>query len=284
MVFLVLEIIISFALASFVKKLQPEFSVFTILFFRYLFCLPLLISFGFFYLGRSFLNIQNIRILILRIIFGFLGLLFWFLAVSIIDISLATVLAQTMPIFIIVFSVLIAREKVGVESFGAVLLGFIGVLVLSFPLTPESNLLGIFFALSGALFAALMFVFLRILGRSDSAVSSAIWYNVAGLICSGFIIFLSDEISVIYTAMDINDFMLFAGFGFLASFQQFFLAQSHSYAKASTLAPFHYLSIPIGITTGILFFNEIITLKFVIGTLIIAYSSYSILVKEQSRH
>ena len=77
--------------------------------------------------------------------------------------------------------------------------------------------------------------------------------------------------------------MIFASFGCLASFQQFFLAQSHSYAKASTLAPFHYLSIPVGIMTGILFFNENITLKFVIGTLIIAYASYNIFIKEQNR-
>lgn len=69
--------------------------------------------------------------------------------------------------------------------------------------------------------------------------------------------------------------------GLLASFQQFCLAESHRYAEASALAPFHYLAIPMGITFGVILFNETITLKFMIGTLIIIASNYYILVREK---
>jgi drug/metabolite transporter (DMT)-like permease len=71
------------------------------------------------------------------------------------------------------------------------------------------------------------------------------------------------------------------GLGVVASFQQFFLAQSHVHAEASTLAPLHYLSIPFGVGVGILLFGEIITMKFLIGTAIIIASTYYIFLREQ---
>ena len=44
--YLIAEIFVTFVLASIVKTLQPDFSVFLILFFRYVFCLPLLIAYA----------------------------------------------------------------------------------------------------------------------------------------------------------------------------------------------------------------------------------------------
>ena len=69
--------------------------------------------------------------------------------------------------------------------------------------------------------------------------------------------------------------------GVLASFQQFFLAQSHRFAEASALAPLHYIAIPIGAIFGIVFFEEVITLKFVFGTVIIVGANYYIFLRER---
>jgi drug/metabolite transporter (DMT)-like permease len=71
--------------------------------------------------------------------------------------------------------------------------------------------------------------------------------------------------------------------GLLASFQQFCLAESHRYADASALAPFHYLAIPMGVAFGVILFNETITVKFMIGALIIVASNYYILIRENAR-
>ena len=279
--YLVGEIAITFLLASIVKTLQPNFSIFLILFFRYLFCLPLLVAYAIYTRGHDFLYIKNIRGLILRTAFGFMGLLMWFLAISKIDISLATALLMTMPIFITGLSIVIAKEQVGFKRLASVLLGFIGVMVLLFPINPELNLWGAVFALIGSLFAALMFVYLRILGRSDPSVSTAIWYNSTGLILAGILTSLVDGFEPIINLSYPSLMYIFVVFGVLASFQQFFLAQSHFYAEASTLAPLHYLSIPFGVGVGILFFGEIITIKFLIGTAIIIGSTYYILLRDR---
>ena len=279
--YLIGEISTTFLLASIVKILQPDVSIFIILFFRYLFCLPLLVAYAIYTRGADFLKIKNIRGLFLRTCFGFMGLIMWFLAISKIDISLATALLMTMPIFITVLSIVIAKEHVGLRRLTSVLLGFIGVLVLLFPITPELDLWGVVFALLGSIFAALMFVYLRILGRSDPSVSTAIWYNLTGVILAGALIYIASGFDLKVNFADPNLIYILVWLGFLSSFQQFFLAQSHIYAEASTLAPLHYLSIPFGVGVGILLFGEIITVKFLIGTTIIIISTYYIFLREQ---
>ena len=282
-VFLIGQIVMSLVLASMVKVLQPDFSVFVILFFRYLFCLPLLVAYAIYTRGAQFLNISNIRGLALRTGFGLLGLTMWFLSIIYLDISLATALSQTMPIFITGLSVLIAGEKVGLKRSTSVLVGFLGVVVLIFPLTPTVNLLGVFYALLGAFFSALMFVYLRVLGRTDPAVTTAIWYNSTGVVLAGIIAFSFDGFDAIQQLPSLTPLYLLIALGVCASFQQFFLAQSHMYAQASMLAPLHFLAIPLGIGIGIMFFNESITLKFLMGTVIIIASTYYIVMCEQAK-
>ena len=282
-VFLIGQIVMSLVLASMVKVLQPDFSVFVILFFRYLFCLPLLVAYAIYTRGAQFLNITNIRGLALRTGFGLLGLTMWFLSIIYLDISLATALSQTMPIFITGLSVLIAGEKVGLKRSASVFVGFLGVVVLIFPLTPAVNLLGVFYALLGAFFSALMFVYLRVLGRTDPAVTTAIWYNSTGVVLAGIIAFSFDGFDAIQQLSSLTPLYLLIALGVCASFQQFFLAQSHMYAQASMLAPLHFLAIPLGIGIGIMFFNESITLKFLMGTAIIIASTYYIVMHEQAK-
>ena len=280
--YLIGQIVMSFILVGIVKVLQPDFSVFLILFFRYLFCLPLLVGYAIYTRGSKFLSITNIRGLALRTVFGVLGLTMWFLSIINLDISLATALSQTMPIFITGLSVLIAGELVGLKRLVSVLVGFLGVLVLIFPLTPAVNLSGVLYALFGAFFSALMFVYLRVLGRTDPAVSTSIWYNVTGVVLAGLLTYSLDGFETLVSLPTPDSLYLLIMLGVLASFQQFFLAQSHMYAQASVLAPLHYLSIPLGIGVGIVLFDEIITLKFLLGTAIIVASTYYMLMREQA--
>ena len=283
-IFLVSELLLSFIIVSFVKLLEPTMAVFEIVFYRYLLCLPLLIFYGSWSLGIQFLRINNIPVLFLRSIFGFMGLSFWFLAIAHIDISLATALANTMPIFITILSILIGKETVGRRRIVAVLFGFGGVLVLLLPINAEVSLLGTLYALSGAFFAGLMFVYIRMLGKSDATISTAIWYNSAGVIFSAvlWVILPNQSPKEMQLETGISNISILVLIGIVASFQQFFLAQSHRYAEASALAPLHYIAIPIGVLVGVVFFEEVITGKFIVGTLIIVGVNYYIFLRERA--
>ena len=284
-IFLIIELILSFFIASIVKLLEPNIPIFQILFYRYLLSLPLLVIYGFFKHGSKILQVNNVRLLLLRIICGFLGLAMWFLAVAKIDISLATVLFNTMPLFITILSAIIALERVGLRRSIAVITGFFGVIFIVLPINTSFDFSGVLYAILGAIFAGLMFVFIRMLGKTNASIPTAIWYNSFGVVISAIILLLSghnlDNSFSLLMHKDLPWGYLLA-LGLLASFQQFCLAESHRYADASALAPFHYLAIPIGVAFGVILFNETITAKFLVGAVIIIASNYYILFREKT--
>ena len=283
--YLISELILSFFIASIVKLLEPNIPIIQILFYRYLLCLPLLIIYGLSKHGIRVLLVNNIKLLLLRIICGFLGLAMWFLAVAKIDMSLTTVLFNTMPLFITILSVIIAREVVGLRRSLAVLTGFFGVVFIILPINGSFNFSGVIYSLLGAIFAGLMFVFIRMLGRTNASIPTAIWYNSFGVFASLIIFFIIENnfynslAILVHKDLPWNYLLVL---GFLASFQQFCLAESHRYADASALAPFHYLAVPIGIAFGVILFNETITVKFITGAVIIVASNYYIFVREKT--
>ena len=277
------ELVLTVIIASVVKLLEPQIPIFLILLCRYLFCLPLLVIYGRISLGSKFLEVANVRVLLLRTFCGFFGLVFWYLAIAKIDISLATVLLNTMPLFITILSALIAHEGIEARRLLAVIFGFSGVLLILLPITADFNSLGAFYALLGALFAGLMFVFIRVLGKSDASISTAIWYNAFGALASGTIYSISNDFQFVdYVKIEaLTLWPVLIAIGVMASFQQFFLAESHRYADASALAPLHYLSIPISVIFGIILFGDVITLKFIFGALVIVASSCYIFFSER---
>ena len=277
---LVGEIAFTFVIAALVKLLYPAVPIFAVLFCRYLFCLPLLFAFGLHQRGRDVLQINNRGVLARRIICGILGLATWFLAVGLIDISLATALAQTMPIFITLLAAPMLGEAVDWRQLGAVLVGFAGVLVLLGPLELGGNLAGIAYGLACPFFAGLMFIYLRKLGPGEWPVSTSLWYNMSGVVFA-FVVGLADGSmgALLGGALPAGAWPMLVAVGVLASFQQFLMAASHVFAPASVLAPVHYVAIPIGVVTGVVFFGERITLPFIAGMAIILFANYIVLVR-----
>ena len=285
MIFLTLEIILSLGLAAMVKTITDTVPFFTILLARYAFCLPLLFAYGLWQRGNRVLAISNWKTLSLRISSGMLGLFSWFGAVIYLDISLAAALSQTMPIFITILAPFVIAEKVGKHRLAAVFIGFLGVLVLIWQETQISHSsdpsfgFGVALGLASTLFASIMFLMLRQLGKSNPPVTTALWYNTAGMVVSfTLVLALGEDMSV---AIAIWPFML--AIGILASFQQFFMAASHVYAPASALAPVHFLTIPAGVIMGALFFDESPPVIFYFGVAIILCANGYIIWRERQQ-
>ena len=285
--FLFSEIVISMGLAGLVKQISGDVSFFVIMFFRYLFSLPLLLVLGWHQRKREMLQVGQIKTLIARIVMGMLGLSTWFNAVIYLPISLATVLAQTMTIFITILAPLMLGESVGPRRIAAVLFGFLGVLVLVNPVTDSQVSavapIGLFFGLAAPFFAALMFIYLRKLGTTESPISTTLWYNFAGTFVF-FILALADGFPIPGISAD-NQFIWFVLIftGLASSAKQFLMAKSHQLASATVLAPVHYSAVPASVVIGILFFNEMITLTFIAGTAVIIGSTWYIFQREQIR-
>ena len=277
--FLFLEIVVGTAIVAIIKYFSSEVSLGVVLMFRYLFCLPILLIIGLKIGGTHYFKIKNRKVMALRSVAGLLGLSFWYLSVIHLDISKALALSQVMPIFICILSILFLGEKVGIFRWSAILVGLSGAIVIINPGSESWNSVGLLYIFLGTLFASIMFVALRKLGMTENAVATAFWYNLFG-----------STIFSIYciSALMLNDisfeiWLMLVIVGVMASAQQIFMALSHTYASASSLAPVHYTTIPIGVFIGLLVFNEKIDLNFLIGTFLIVGSTLFILYREKKK-
>ena len=271
------EITMMVVVSALVKLVSDGIETTTILLFRYALCLPLLVATALWQRGRQALHISRPRTLSLRIATGLISLACFYAALDLMPLSLVTVLFQTLTLFVTLLAPFMLGERVGWRRWSAVMAGFGGTMLLLDPFGGGWTLAGILLGLGSPFFGALMMITLRRLGRHDSPATTAVWHNGMGTVIFAVIVMAVG--APLPTGQ--TDLAILVAIGVLSSFQQFGLAFSHKLVPASILAPLHYLSIPMGIAAGILFFGEILTLEIIAGSAIIIASSVFILRRER---
>ena len=277
--FLFLEIVIGTSIVAIIKYFSSDVSLSIVLMFRYLFCLPILLTIGLKIGGKHYFKIRNKKVMSLRSVAGLLGLSFWYLSAIHLEISKALALSQVMPIFICILSILFLGEKVGIFRWSAILVGLSGAVIIINPDSESWYSAGLLYIFLATLFASIMFVALRRLGMTENAVATAFWYNLFGSMV--FSIYCISALT--FNNISLETWIMLVLIGVMASAQQIFMALSHTYASASSLAPVHYTTIPIGVLIGLLVFNEKIDLNFLIGTFLIVGSTLFILYREKKK-
>ncbi|MEM7206464.1 MAG: DMT family transporter [Pseudomonadota bacterium] len=202
-----------------------------------------------------------------------LGLLYF--ALSTIPLADATALVYSAPIFIVVFSIPLLGETIGWRRWSAVLLGFIGVILIAQP--GASMNIGTLAGIGSAIGAALVSIFLRRLSKTEKTVTIGFYYNFTGtLVYTGW------AISIGWVMPLASDALLIAAFGLLAGLQQWALNHSHRYAEASMLAPFEYLILIFAALLGYVFWAEVPSFTTWIGAAIIVASGLFIIARKRA--
>jgi drug/metabolite transporter (DMT)-like permease len=213
----------------------------------------------------------------IRSVSGIVSLSLFYFAITRIPIADATAIAYAAPIFITVLSIFLLGEAIGLRRWVAVLLGFVGVLLIARP-QAESWDVGTLAALGSAFAGALVAIWLRKLSSSEKSVVIGVYYNSLGsLVCLAWVL-----LSGWLTPRE-ADLWLFAGFALGCGLQQWLLTVSFRYAEASLLAPFEYLAMVFAAIVGYVFWAEIPVLTTWIGAAIIAASGVFIFVRRQKR-
>ena len=275
-----LEVICTIIIASLVKLIAGDLSVLMVLFFRYLFCIPLLMITAIQQRKYNALKINSKFGLIIRTLTGIGSFGCLFAALQFIDLSLMTILLQTMPLFVVLLAPIIIKEFVGCFRSFLALFGFIGVMLILNPIEKDWINFGIVLGIFSPFFGAVMTIFVRRLGKTDHPTTTALWYNMFAaliflLVCLIFEIKWPDfnQTLIILTVI-----------GLVSSLQQICLAYSLKFAPASLLAPLRYVSVPIGILVGVFYFNENLSVNFFVGTGIIVFSSLIIIRQETKKN
>ena len=271
------EVLFTVAIAAMVKLIANDISVFMILFFRYLLCIPLLLLTATFQRGAAAFRVQDKAKLALRSAMGLGSFGCLFAALQTIDLSKMTALLQTIPIFVTLLAPILLGETVGWRRRMAVLIGFVGAVLIVDPTHADWFNQGVLLGIASPFFGALMLLTLRRLGQTDHPSTTALWYNIIGAAVF-FGVCLSLDIPMPNSE---NIVLILCIIGVMSSFQQFFLAHSYKLAPASVLAPLRYLSVPFGVGASVIFFNEKLTSSFFVGTAILVGASFFILKRSE---
>ena len=202
-----------------------------------------------------------------RCVLGVTGILLIFQGLRLLPLADATTIGFTAPIFATLLSIVFLKEKVGRHRWTAVVLGFVGVLVLVRPGSEGAPPLGgLLFALGGAFVAASVTVTLRQLGKTEKATAIVFWFFVACALTGGALA-LFDGHSHTWPVLAV----LAAG-GLAGGLAQLLMTTSLQHAPVSALAPLDYLQMVGAVVLGWLLLGDAPTGATLIGAALIAGS------------
>ena len=161
----------------------------------------------------------------------------------------ALTLAFVAPLITTALSPIFLDEKVGFRRWSAVIIGFVGSLIVIRPGFIEFNLASIA-ALGTGFFYGIYLVITRRLHSSDSPLLTLLLTGVVGAVIGSFIV------PIVWVNPTFNQWSLLALMGIFACLGHLFLILSLKYADASKLAPFGYFEIITNIMLGYYFFGD----------------------------
>jgi len=191
----------------------------------------------------------------------------------------------TSPLFSVAFAALFLKERVRIYRWSAVIVGFIGVLVVLAPhlsgdeltiaMASATSVGGVIYAIAGSITNAGTMIQTRLLTQSETTSSIVFYFSlicaIAGLVTWPFG----------WIAPTGREFLILACIGFLGGTGHIVLTESYRHAAASVVAPFDYTSMILALILGYVMFGETPTVMIVIGSAIIAAAGLFVIWRER---
>ncbi|WP_237152500.1 DMT family transporter [Oryzibacter oryziterrae] len=217
-----------------------------------------------------------------RAVVGTVSMFTWFMGISYLPLPDATAISYSGPLFGVVFAALILREKVRIYRWTAVLVGFVGVMiVLSEQITAlEAGLsgaraIGAALVLTSAVFAALAMVTVRELTASETTGAIVFYFS------SSAAVFALTTIPFGWLVPRPMDAAIMVLAGLAGGVGQVLMTQAYRLAEASVVAPFDYANMIWIVLFSYLVFGDLPTLTVVIGSLIVIASGGFVIWRER---
>lgn len=208
---------------------------------------------------------------------GLLGMVATFGAVLLLPLADATTLQFTVPLFGTLLGALLLREAVGLQRWGAVIVGFIGVLIVTQPWSSALPPFGAAVGLVAALFVALIAILLRQLGRTETALTTVFWFSALSMPPLGI------AYAFFYQPHDAVTWAILVATGLIGGLAQLALTAAVRYAPVSTVIPMDYSSLFWGTLYGWLLFDTLPGWGTTLGAPIIVASGLYIVWREHLR-
>ena len=265
--------ICAFSLMDVIVKWSVNYPIGQVLFFRGFFG----IIFYFFVIPRdrlhNFYQTKRAGLHILRCTSGLIALVAIFIALRKLPLATVVSISFAAPIFTTIFSIFLLNEKVRLYRWLAVLIGFLGVIIISEPGFTSLNiyyLYPIIFCL-GLSYVAIA---IRKLSTTEPVWLIGFFFSFSIMILS-FLTFYQG-----WKMPSLIDLSLLSMIGVLGGLANLWLTQSYKYSEVSLVTPLKYLGLVFAIIFGYFIWNEVPTSKTLLGALLVIFSSIIIFRRE----
>ena len=270
-------------MGALVKGLADHIPVMELMFFRSAFALPVILVI----LLRSGGNIGTLRTRrfgghVLRASTGIAAQFCGFFSLTLLPLAEQTALGYTQPLFITMLAIPLLAEKVGIHRWSAVVVGFLGVLVIAAGQGALGGVagapgLGIGTAVAQGLFSALTTLLVRQLSATESSTAITLWQS---LLMGGFALVL---LPFFWVTPSLTDLVLLVLVGLIGGAAQWLLTEAWSSAQVSALAPYSYSALLWSVVFGWLVFGDVPGASMLAGGALIVAAGLYILHRELVR-
>tara|TARA_Y100000589_G_scaffold257344_1_gene246559 strand:+ start:43 stop:924 length:882 start_codon:yes stop_codon:yes gene_type:complete len=263
----------AFSVMDLIVKWSDNYPLGQVIFFRgffglvlYYFVIPKERLKDFYYTKRPMLHFS-------RCFFGLMALLSIFTALR--NLPLATVVSISFaaPIFTTIFSIFFLSEKVGYFRWLAVFVGFVGIIIISEPGLSSLNVYYIFpviFVLGMSYVA----ISIRQLSSTEPVWLISLYFSAAITLAGLF------TIPYGWVMPNLTDLILLSLIGIFGGVANLWLSQSYKFSEVSLVTPLKYLALVFAIIFGYFIWDEIPTIKTLVGATLVITSSVIIFRRE----
>ncbi len=263
----------AFSVMDLIVKWSDNYPLGQVIFFRgffglvlYYFVIPKERLKDFYFTKRPMLHFS-------RCFFGLMALLSIFTALR--NLPLATVVSISFaaPIFTTIFSIFFLSEKVGYFRWLAVFVGFVGIIIISEPGLSSLNIYYIFpviFVLGMSYVA----ISIRQLSSTEPVWLISLYFSAAITLAGLF------TIPYGWVMPNLTDLILLSLIGIFGGVANLWLSQSYKFSEVSLVTPLKYLALVFAIIFGYFIWDEIPTIKTLVGATLVITSSVIIFRRE----
>jgi S-adenosylmethionine uptake transporter len=215
--------------------------------------ISLILMFGLVRLQGVALATPHWRWQVTRGLVGFVALLAYFYAITLLPLATAVTLNYTSAIFLAIYLSLAGmRMRPGI--YGALILGLIGVVALLKPTLHADQLFGGLVGLASGVMAGMAYFSVRELGsRGEPETRTVFYFSLVSSVCAGIWLIFSE-----LHAVDLKSGLLLLGVASFATVAQ--LAMTRAYTRGKTLmsAALAYSTVIFSSLFGVLFWGEVL--------------------------
>jgi drug/metabolite transporter (DMT)-like permease len=195
------------------------------------------------------------------------------LAFSLMPLAGAVAINFSAPLFAALVSIIWLKEPAGFARGAALIIGFVGVLIVTNP-GSNSLTLGALFALTNAVMYGTVTVAVRGMTRTESANTLVIWQLAVLAFFHSFLLLFGWRLP---SAIDAA--MLF-GTGFTNAIGQWFWTKALQLAPAPAVTPFYYLMLVWALMFGFFIWGDVPSVGLLVGSAIVVMTGLFLFLRE----